>query len=301
MSCRRVKKTLLEYTEGTLPEARAAEVREHIGACEGCAALAGRLELSGLALSSLSTAGMSAAASDRVLESIRSAGVKQKPSPIGLLRSPRAIAIAGGAGAVIIAVAVVIGLNVGGDREAGTSVPQSAVEKGQANEASTPADMRSLTTDEEKSPTYFPVGTPVEPVAKVTGTDYTPEILRTTFENMSDRRKFAASYTMSDAIALGPIFRQRLTEEFAGEGQDAPLLEGMITYVTIGEPVQLPWYVEKATMSGQSVFVLALAAPRRGSKSTKLTRTDIWVLNPEKFLQNPDSSLVFWAQVIEPE
>lgn len=298
MRCRRARKSLLDHEKGNLAKDELEEIREHLSTCEECAALAGKLELSGKALSSIQPEELSSAASSRVLEAVREAGRKEKFQPVGLLRSPRALALGAGAAAVLVAVAVVVGLNMGDGtkrREGPTTVANKGVEQSVPPVSpSAPLGYTGETEDTEGA--RMTVGPAPEPLVKVTANDYTPESLRSTFDSLGVKKEFAGRYTLADAINLGPTFTKRAADKFADLGQDAPLLEAIISYIKTTEPVLLPCYVEKARFQGQDVWILGLSGPPRSGKSTRLTRIEVWVMNPQKFEQNPDSGIVFFLE-----
>ena len=189
---------------------------------------------------------------------------------------------------------VIVGVKVSGPAKRTADVgPQTAHKEAEGvSPASTPASLPASFPSE----TAGNVASLVLPVVRVTANDYTPEALRATFEKLPVRREFAQRYTMSDAVNLCESFKRKAGEDFTALGQDGAVLEAMITYTEQGEPILLPCYMEKAKYQGQPVWIIGLAAPLRSGKSVNLTRMDVWVMNPDKFVENPDSGVVaFWG------
>lgn len=300
MKCRKVQKSLIEYTEGGLPEERREATGAHLEGCAECSACAAKLEFSRAALTGLQPVAIPDAAANRVLESIRGAITAKRHRPVGLLRSPRALALAAGAAALIIGVAVVVGISTGNhikEKRGETGFVEESARPGTATAPDQEKPPGAVTQKESKDLVPQSLGTVPVPLAKVTANDYTPESLKGMFDTLGVKKEFASRYTMGDAINLRRSYEDKVAGDFVNLGLDAPLLEAMFSYITAGEPVMLPCYVEKARFKGQGVWILALSAPPRGSESVKLTRTEIWVMNPDKFPANPDSSVVFFLEM----
>jgi hypothetical protein len=287
MRCRKVRKSLLEYDGGALSEKMQREIEAHLDGCPDCAALAARLELSREALSPLEPVAIPEDASGRILASIRRAAPRRR-SLLQLLRSPRAVAVGAVAAAVLIAAVVVVGLRTGGGPTTVTktkspdlSAPASETERLEQSTAS------GLTTGE---------GVGVLPLVKFTTNDYTPDSLRLASDNLQVKKDFANAYTMSDSINLAGAFKRKAADDFANLGGDAPLLEAMFAYITSGEPTLLPCYVERARFQGKDCWIILLVGPPRSGGSVKLTRSEVWVMDPVKFAGNPDAGVVFFLE-----
>ena len=92
------------------------------------------------------------------------------------------------------------------------------------------------------------------------------------------------------------MYKRKMADMMVDAGEDGAMLEAMITYIEASEPVLLPYYAECANYTGIHVFIIGLAGPRRTAKTEKLTRTEVWVMNPAKFGANPDSSIVYFLE-----
>ena len=114
MSCRRFRKSLIEYVDGELPDARAEEVRKHVEGCETCKAAVEKLEFSSSALASLDPVGMPEASAGRIAAALRTSADSARPafhsvsSRLGFFTTYRGLASAGVVAALIIAVAIVV-------------------------------------------------------------------------------------------------------------------------------------------------------------------------------------------------
>lgn len=295
MDCRRARKSLLEYAEGGLSPSRREQVGKHLESCGDCLALADKLAVSAAALEQLTPVEMPDEASHRVLSSMKSRGASA-PAP-GFFHSTRAIATAGIVTAVLVALAIVVGVVTGGKPSHNTQVLQ----KGQSKTPVSDSGAAGTTAKQVTEPAAEapPLGSLVLPLAKVTSTDYNDGTMRTMAENLEVKKQFARRYSLSDAINLRIVFIQKLADQFVAVGGDGPTLEAMISFIQKSEPVLLPCYAEKALYSGRNVIIIGLCGPQRGGKSNMLTRTEFWALNPDKFVSNPDLSLEWWGQSLE--
>jgi len=288
MRCRKVRKSLLEYEEGTLSEKRVKAIEAHLDGCPDCAELATKLEFSGEVLSPLEPVAIPEDASGRILASLRQAAPRKK-SRVEMLRSPRAVTVGAVVAAVLIAVVVVVGLRTGGGPTTVTKTSKGSDLTAPANKAE---ELEKSTTG---GPTTGGPGGPL-PLVKVTANDYTPDSLRLAFERLQVKKEFAGAYTMSDAVNLAQGFTMKIADDFATLGRDAPLLESMFSYIMKGEPTLLPCYVENARFQGKETWIILLAGPPRTDASVKLTRSETWVMDPVKFAQNPDAGVVFFLE-----
>ena len=289
MRCRKVRKSLLEYEEGTLCEKLGREIEAHLDGCPGCAALAAKLKLSRNALSSAEPVTIPEEASKRILASLRTATPRHRPWT-ELLRSPRAIGFGAAVTAVLIAVVVVVGLKTGGG-------PQT---ENISTKTTTSKDSGFYTPSQEgekleESAVLPAAGAPM-PLVKFTANDYTPDSLRLASDDLQVKKDFASAYTMSDAMNLAQVYARQAAEDFSNLGGDAPLLEAMFSYITKGEPALLPCYIERARFQGKDCTIILLACPPRSGGSVKLTRSETWVMDPVKFSQNPDSGVIFFLE-----
>ena len=289
MHCSRVRKSLIEYEDGSLPDARAREVEAHLEGCPDCSGLAAKLELSRNALSSAEPVTIPEEASKRILASLRPATPRHRPWT-ELLRSPRAIGFGAAVAAVLVVLVVVVGLRTGGGPQTIRTVTKNATSKDSG--FYTPSQEGEKL---EESAVLPAAGAPM-PLVKFTANDYTPDSLRLAFDNLQVKKEFANVYTMSDSINLAKGFTRKVAEDFANLGGDAALLESMFSYITAGEPILLPCYIERARFQGRDCWIILLAGPPRSGGSVKLTRTEAWVMDPVKFAQNPDSGVVFFLE-----
>jgi anti-sigma factor RsiW len=303
MSCRRFRKSLIDYADGTLSGARADGVRAHVESCEECKASLDKLKLSGSALGSLATVKMPEASAERVLRTLRSSAEgavtagRSMPSRLGFLWSPRTLAGLGTAAALLIAIVVVAIVFSGGGPS--TTKPSSGLQNdGLVRKTSTaPGEAESTSPGEKKAQALVPANAAaIMPVVKVSDNNYDDAKLRTTFDSMEVKKEIAKRYSMTHAITMCTLFRRKMADMMVEEGQDGACLEAMIIYLTNSEPVLLPYYAEKAQYLGQGVFIIGFAGPRRTSDTGMLTRTEIWVMNPEKFVNNPDSGIVYFLE-----
>jgi len=303
MSCRRFKNSLLDFADGTLPDERALKLRNHLETCEGCSRAVDQLAMSSSALSSLGTAAMPSDAAARVMSSLRASaqrGDRIRPTfreRTELIFSPRGIATAGAIGLLLIA-AIVVGIVFsGGGTPTGTN---KTVISSSANDMIPGGPLVMESSAKENSGAAQPIVpqgiATILPVAKVSKANYDANTLKSTFDSMPLKKDIAERYSMTHAISLGDMFKQKMADIMMSCGGDGPMLEAMITYVTGSEPVLLPYYAEKCEYCGQAAFVIGLAGPRRTAKSMKLTRTEVWVMNPDKFASNPDASLIYFME-----
>jgi len=292
---------LIDYADGRMSEAREEAVRAHVESCRQCSRAVTMLNLSRSALSTLDTVKMPAASADAVLANMRSeveraASASRASISPGLRRflsSPRALAAAGTATALIITVIVVV-ISVGGGKQPSTGLSTRGAPSKLAFEETKGAALQ----DQQKcakSPTPVPAPM-ILPMVKVTETNYDQKSLHDVFDGMELRKQIAERYTMGDAINQCSLFKRKLADMLVDAGEDGATLEAMISYLTASEPVLLPYYAEKARFLGQQVFIIGLAGPRRITGTKKLVRTEVWVMNPEKFAVSPDSSIIYFLE-----
>lgn len=302
MLCRKLEEELVEYVDGGLGADRRRYVEAHLEGCEDCRLAVERLELSRLALASLEPLSMPEVASSRVLSGIRRELSSVREGFFSRLRSSRALTVAGAATAVLVAFAVVMGLYLSyrPDEKAAVveeegrslqeeGLPVSGISTPGADESWPPL---SKVLDEASG---FASIAPT-PVVKASDTDYSPESLKQMVENEEVTQSYEANYTMSDAICLGVEFTRQIADEMSEMGMDAPMVESMISYVTVGEPVLLPCFVEKAFFTGTSAMIIGLAAPPRSGNSTRLSRIEVWVMDPAIFEVDPDGSILHFLE-----
>ena len=301
MNCRRFRKSLIDYADGSLPSARADAVRDHLESCEECRGALEELTLSSSALATLSTVKMPEASAEKVLRTLRtsvdSAGQAGRLSTFrpSVLWSPRVLAGVGTAAAVIIALLVVVMVYSGGGVPSPTLTRTSNDQAGKTS--TTPGTTVSTSPGEQKTQQALPSGTAaIMPVVKVSNNNYDDTKLRTTFESMEVKKEIAKRYSITHAITMGTMFRRKMADMMVEQGQDGACLEAMIVYLTQSEPVLLPYYAERAQYLGQGVFIIGFAGPRRTATTGMLTRTEIWVMNPDKFTSSPDSSIVYFIE-----
>ena len=300
MSCRRFRKSLIEYVDGGLPDERAEAIREHVEGCETCKAAVEKLEFSRSALSSMEAVNMPEASAERVAAVLRISADSARPafhsltSRLGFFTSARGLAYAGVAAAVIIGLVIVV-IAFGGSGKVG----QSRLATGSIPDNGTaPASELSTSPGQQKANKGFvPSGiASIMPAVKVSSTNYDESALRSTFDNMEVKKEIADTYTMSHAINYCDMYKRKMADMMVDAGEDGAMLEAMITYIETSEPVLLPYYAECANYTGIHVFIIGFAGPRRTAKTEKLSRTEVWVMNPAKFAANPDSSIVYFLE-----
>lgn len=302
MSCRGLRKSIIEYVDGTLPTEEQEAVRLHLESCASCAGIAGRLELSGRALASMEPPTMDEAASERVLAYLM--GRRDAPparSPGTWLRSRQALTVGAAVAAVIVAVSIFVAVGFNGGKQAGPGELEKRAASGTASDATEPGAEQlpaAAEASKEASVPEYAVepGPPPVPVVTTSTTDYTPDSLRAMVEALPVRKEYAESYTMGDAAVLGSTFAKKAAIEAAGHGMDGAELEAMISYITASEPVLLTSYVEEAAFGGRGAWIIGFAAPPRTGKSVNLSRTEVWVMDPARFTDNPDSSIIFFLE-----
>lgn len=300
MNCRRVRKSLLEYSEGLLPPDRRQKVLAHLKECPDCAALLAKLRLSDGALAALDSPRMSPEAEQRTLAAIRSARRESTRKP-GFFHSPRALAVTASVAAVVVAIGVVVGVSVwpGGTDVTETQLSYSD-ETGYVEDAPEPdpeydtlKDMAESWSEEDRP--ALPGETP-EPEVEASDTDYDESSLRQTFEELPIRKEFASAYTMGDIIYHQADYVREAAQRFDDLGQDGELFEEMVDYLSKSERMLLLYYLEKARFNGRDVWIIGFAAPPRTGDSTSLTRSEVWVMDPVKFAEDPDSSIVHFLE-----
>jgi hypothetical protein len=299
MTCsRRYRKRLIDYTDGLLDEAASEKMRSHLETCEECTRSHELLMLSHSALSSLQTVTMPEDASARVLSNISSsARGRVKPvasSRFEFLTSPRTMAAAGTAAAVLIAVLLVVLVYTGPTTTRQSRIPTTAMKSSvPTSESTTPAG----TLDQGAASAGVPDAiASIVPVVKHSATNYDENSLKGAFDAMALKKEISQTCTMGHAVSMGGLFKRKMADMMVDAGSDGAMLEAMITYLTTTEPVLLPYYAEDAMFTGQPVYIIGLAGPRRMGTSNKLTRTEVWVMSPQKFAASPDSSIVYFLE-----
>jgi hypothetical protein len=299
MGCRKYQKSLDDYVNGTLDAGTRELLESHLESCTECAAVAAKLELSSVALSSLARPTLGEQASSRMLATIHSGKVVV---PRGSLFNIPKPALAAGAFAIIalIAVFVVVGVMNNSDvtqkksSEIGMRFPGN-------DGGSIPAAFESTAAKATSPQLATSMAASISPIVKKSQNDYDQNTLRNTFEGLPERKQFATQYTMADAVKFSGDYSKQCCEQFASLGEDPALLEAIINSVMVSEPVEIPYYVEKATYTGRPVVIIAFVAPRKGGNSMNLTRNDVWVWDPVQFTTNPNNSLVvMFQQTYEP-
>jgi anti-sigma factor RsiW len=296
MSCRRFRKSLVEYADSRLEGGKEEALLSHLQTCEGCTGDLAKLQLSRAALSSLGNFEMPAAATERVAATIRNTAQaaperSRFSRAIDSMSTPRNLGTAGAAVAAVLAIAIVVLAYTGGGREsalnrkpAETTAPASATDVNGASNKQAYSGVPSLAAT-------------IMPAVKVSKNNYDDGSLRQTFDDMEIRKKIATDYGMIQAISLCDLYRRKVADMMVDAGEDGAMLEAMISYITSSEAVLLPYYAEHALYSGQPVFIIGLAGPRRTGQSTRLTRTEIWVMSPEKFASSsPETSIVYFME-----
>jgi len=300
MSCRRFRKSLIEYVDGELSGERKDAVREHVDSCETCKAAVEKLEFSASALSSLDAVKMPEPSAQRIAAVLRTSADSARPAlhsvtgRLGFFTSVRGLATTGVAAALIIGLAILV-ITFGGSGQVG----QKGLATGSMpGSTTTPATAFSTSPGQQKTnPDLVPDGiATIMPAVKVTNTNYDDTALRNTFENLDIKKQIAANYTMAHAINYCDLYKRKMADMMVDAGQDGAMLEAMITYIESSEPVLLPYYAESANYTGVHVYIIGFAGPRRTAKSEKLTRTEVWVMNPAKFEASPDSSIVYFLE-----
>ena len=302
----KIKKLLSEYMDGYLRPDKARMVEGHLATCPSCRETKDELEVAVKACGELPWVEMPLEVETSILEMIREEeSIARRRSRL-LSRLPRPAIVAAGAGVVsaIIAVVLVISLTGGGGEVA-------------LREAEKPEEKGAVTT-EEASPT-FPmeapptmglkqnllnlasglgqaVGVIPQPVVAKTDNDYDQSSIRDLAEQLPVHHLVATEYTMADAINLGREFLSLILEQLPSMGEQNATLESMVKFITKEEPVALPVYAEKAKFQGKDAWIIGLAAPPRSGDSNDLSRLEIWVLNPESFSQDPNSSILFFGE-----
>ncbi|MBN2167877.1 MAG: zf-HC2 domain-containing protein [Actinobacteria bacterium] len=307
MRCRGARKRLTEYLDGGLSEEERLDVGKHIGSCPECTALLKRIEQSSDALSQLEPELLSETASEKILHNLRHEFAIHEPA--GKLSmffsSGRAIAIAGTTAVVLAAVVIAGGIafNAVSSRykdsgqeiqtlESKTAVDSAEGQPGKILKTGSdysPDEDRSIS--EEQALTQKPM-----PQVQITANDYTDLTFKDVIENLDLRKQISESYGMSEAVNLKKEFTSILMDEFMKQNENGELLGNMIEYVGADQVALLPYYVEKAFFTGRQAIIICLAGPVRTGDSGKLSRTEIWVLDPELFTSNPDGSLINFMQ-----
>lgn len=295
MSCRRFRKSLVEYADGRLDGPRLRKVEEHLSTCEGCGRAVDLLGLSRKALSSLDVVEIPDDASERVIAGLRAGGdrgekVRKPRRGFDVLLSPRGLAAAGAALAVMICAVVLVVSYTG----------PTAPEKDAKPLANVTEEATRAPSGEDLKHSVPPAGAvSIAPVVRVSQNNYSEDSLRTAFDTLEIKERIADTCTMGHAISMGKTFRRKMADMMENAGSDGAMLEAMITYLTNSEPVLLPYYAENALFTGQSAFIIGLAGPRRMGETTNLNRTEVWVMSPARFSNSPDSSIIFFLEVRE--
>jgi Putative zinc-finger len=294
MGCKKYQKSLIDYVNGTLDAQTRERVEAHLESCAECAAVAARLELSSKALVSLTRPSLSEQASSRMLSAIHSGKVPVPRS--SFFHSPRP-AMAAGALALVALIAVFVVIGIGNNNRQSQKTASNLGMKFQANDGgSIPVSLESGTQLATSPPSATGMLASISPIVKTSQSDYNKDTLKNTFEALPERKKFATQYTMADAVRLSGNYSQQCCQRYASLGEDPALLESIINSVMVSEPVEIPYYVEKARYTGRTVVIIAFVAPRKGGTSMNLIRNDVWVWDPALFTSNPNNSLVYMFQ-----
>jgi hypothetical protein len=292
MGCRKYQKSLIDYVNGTLDAQTRERVEAHLESCAECAAVAAKLELSSKALVSLSRPSLSEQASRRMLNAINSGKVAVPRS--SFFNSPRP-ALAAGALALVALIAVFVVIGIGNNRQSQKTATNQGMKFPANDNGSTPVNFESGTQQATSPPSNNMLAS-ISPIVKTSQNDYNKDTLKNTFETLPERKQFATQYTMADAVRLSGNYSQECCQQFASLGEDPALLESIINSVMVSEPVEIPYYVEKAKYTGRPVVIVAFVAPRKGGTSMNLIRNDVWVWDPVQFTSNPNNSLVYMFQ-----
>lgn len=301
MSCRRFRKTLLDYAEGRLDTAGNQRIESHVSSCDGCRRALYALSASASALDTLRPLTMPPEAASRVSSGLAAAARGDAKAPraarVGFSFPPSPRVLAGvGTGLAIVLVAVLVIVAYTGppqtDRRKASDGHTSLAVSSPAG-SSTPGQSAEGLAPMQALPRGAAA---VLPVVKVSDEDYDENTLRSAFDTLEVKKQVEATCTMGHAISMGSLFRKKLADLMVDAGCDGAMLEAMITYLTNSEPVLLPYYAENARFSGQAVYIIGLAGPRRMGETTKLNRTEVWVMNPDRFAASPDSSVVFFLE-----
>lgn len=302
MRCWRAKRKLNDYVEGKLEGHEKEELESHLEKCSRCKERAQEIELSQKALKALSLEELSQDKQTKILHQAKQALGKEPASR--RVFQPKLAAALGSAAAVLIAIAIVVGLLTTGTEKKTSEKGESVVSQEDAMSSHRYKDVKGepeaspLGLTVEESRTWEPAGRPL-PRAESTANDYNPQSLREKLEEMKIREKFGSAYTLADAVQLKDDYTNTLSLKASELGFDGALVKVMISYVTSDEPVQLPAYAEKARFNRREAIIISLAAPMAKSKSNKLERIDVWVFDAGKFLENPDSSFLFFLQLVK--
>jgi hypothetical protein len=209
--------------------------------------------------------------------------------------SPRP-ALAAGALALVALIAVFVVIGIGNNNRQSQKTATNQGMKFLANDSgSTPVNFESGTQQATSPPSNNMLAS-ISPIVKTSQNDYNKDTLKNTFETLPERKQFATQYTMADAVRLSGNYSQECCQQFASLGEDPALLESIINSVMVSEPVEIPYYVEKAKYTGRPVVIVAFVAPRKGGTSMNLIRNDVWVWDPVQFTSNPNNSLVYMFQ-----
>lgn len=307
MRCRGVRKRLIEYLDGGLSENEQGEVGKHIEECERCLELSRKLEKSGDSLSILGDpVQLPEEASGKILRNLRHEfAIKEPPGKLSLIfSSKRSTAIAGAAAVILLLVVVVGGITIGiGSRDWRQSAREvSNLTTMETEKTSAETEILGVTKSgaADKAQTTPPgVTSKPAPQARVTSADYNEKTLKDTVDGMELIDQFSSIYTMSDAINLKKEYTSILAAGFSSQNQDGELLKSMIDFVSSGETAILPCVAERATFEGQNAFIICLVAPTRTGEEVSLSRVEIWVLSPERYTTDPNTSLINWQQFDE--
>jgi len=298
MSCRRFRKTLLDYADGRLDTAGILRIENHLSSCDGCRRALEMLSVSASALDSLSPPAMPPEAASRVFSGLAAAARGDAKAPraprarFSFPPSPRALAAAGAGLAVVMAAVLMVIAYTGPPR-----VDRRKASDGNVGLAVSSPAGKSLMGEERPATPVLPRGAAtILPVVKVSDNNYDENSLRSVFDTLEIKKQVESTCTMGHAISMGNLFRRMMADLMVDAGCDGATLEAMITYLTNSEPVLLPYYAENARFSGQAVYIIGLAGPRRIGETTKLNRTEVWVMNPDRFAASPDSSVVFFLE-----
>ncbi|MDD5747751.1 MAG: hypothetical protein PHP64_01645 [Actinomycetota bacterium] len=308
MNCRKARRLLVDFEKKKLKGKTEDDLLLHIKDCQRCMSLCRKLETSSLALSEVTSEKIPEGTAANILEAIQERkGNETREKHKRPFLSLKNLTTAG-AVAILVAVAIV----------AGISLMEKPAEKAsfstQEEKSTKQGKVPSKYAEEEAPRSHDFVSTPgstekiFEPLVKITDNNYNKDTLREFFDKSALRKEIAKRFTVASAITLRANFEQEIIDKFLdiqseGNPKDiasqAALTQVIMSYLISGEPVQLPVYLEYAKFNGENAVIIGLAGPRFGSKSNRLKRFDVWVLAPQRFLTNRDSSIMFFLQFIE--
>ena len=299
----KIKKLLTEYVDGGLRPDRARMVEDHLATCPSCREIKDELEFAVRACGELPEAEMSLEVETSIREMIReeASGAKRRSRSFSLLSRPAIIAAGAGVASAIIAVVLVVSLTGGGGQITQRDT-EELTEKGTAAEAPIPAESEKATSREDLKTSIVELmkrageAAGISPVVTQSDTDYNQSSIQELAEGMPIHQEVATEFTMTDIFNKGSEFLNIILDELTSGGAQPSTLESMINFITKEEQMSLPVYVEKAKFQGKNAWIIGLAAPSRSGDTTNLNRLEVWVLDPDSFAQDPNSSILFFGE-----